>query len=482
MDLASSRHLRGRRLLTLSSHGVNDAYFFLLPLVLPVVIRDLGVRLSGAGLLVSVFLFLVAVSSFFSGRGADRLASFKLIAAGFLVAAGGVTAAALSRSPGVLMAAFALAGLGVGTFHPSAYAQFDRLALSRTGSSFALFELWGSLTLVVIFFTNGTLLGVLGWRGVLLITGVLGVLMAGLYVWSYRGGVEDMPGQAAAGVPPAAPHADRPARALRSPRTGPPAPFTVAAPSAAVTATLLLFLLSIMLRFLSVMAVVNFLPTYLALERGLAARLAAYTSGILFVGGALVCPLVGRGIDRFGSLPLLVAVTAAIGPLLLLLSLPLPLWYLAPLLLLLGGAVTGAAPVQNTMLSALASRLGTGAAFGSLMGLMALVASVSPLIVGFLGERIGLARSFRLLALPAVLALGILALMVRVARPAGLLRAGLAARRARLRPRSFSQRARPPRTRRLPASRLSEGVCLRRPPVGKDRATRGPAPGRARGA
>jgi FSR family fosmidomycin resistance protein-like MFS transporter len=440
MDLPSSPAPRSRRLLALASHGVNDAYFFLLPVVLPVVIRDLGVRLSGAGLLVSVFQFLVAVSSYFSGRSADRLASVRLIAAGFLVAACGVMAAALSRSAAVLMAAFALAGLGVGTFHPSAYAMFDRLALSRTGSSFALFELWGSLTLVVIFFTNGALLGVLGWRGVLLVTGVLGLLTGGLYFFSYR--------KADGAVSPAA--------AGRSGRASRPAPaagsaFAVPSPASELDGhrsdrpgpdsaaraqlwAVLLFLLSVVLRFFSVMAVVNFLPTYLALERGLSARVAAYTSGVLFVGGALFCPLVGRGIDRFGPLPLLAALTGAIGPLVLALSLPLPLWCLVPVLLLLGGAVTGAAPAQNTMLSVLASRLGIGAAFGSLMGLMALVASVSPLIVGFLGERIGLARSFQLLTLPVLLALGVLAAMARVAlrrdrQPGGGQGTGVAASR-----------------------------------------------------
>lgn len=391
MDCSAARPVRARRLLTLTSHGVNDAYFFLLPLILPVVIRDLGVRLSGAGLLVSLFLFLVAVSSYISGRSADRVPSSALIGVGFLVAAGGVMAAAVSRSAALLMAAFAVAGLGVGTFHPSAYAQFDRLALSRTGSSFALFELWGSITLVVIFFTNGGLLAVLGWRGVLLVTGALGLLMAGLYFWSYRG-----TGRGAAS------HAPPPGRPSRR---RPPWP-------------LLLFLLSIMLRFLSVMAVVNFLPTYLALERGLPAHLAAYTSGVLFVGGAVSCPLVGRAIDRHGSLPLLVAVTAAMGPLVLLLSLPLPLWTLVPLLVLMGAAITGSAPAQNTMMSVLTSRLGAGAAFGSLMGLMALVASVSPLVVGFLGERIGLARSFRVLSLPALLALAVLLGIVPVLRPA----------------------------------------------------------------
>jgi hypothetical protein len=105
--------------------------------------------------------------------------------------------------------------------------------------------------------------------------------------------------------------------------------------------------------------------------------------------------------------------SGGIGPLVLLMSLPLPMWLVAPLLILLGGFITGAAPGQNVFLSGLRSRLGIGTVFGTMMGLIALIASVSPLIFAFLAERLGIALSLRLFSLPAVISVVVLLFMIR---------------------------------------------------------------------
>jgi hypothetical protein len=102
--------------------------------------------------------------------------------------------------------------------------------------------------------------------------------------------------------------------------------------------------------------------------------------------------------------------------LVLLMSLPLPLWLVAPLLILLGGFITGAAPVQNVYLSRLRSRLGIGTVFGTMMGLIALIASVSPLVFAFLAEHLGIASTLRLFSLPAVIGLVVLVFMTRFSR------------------------------------------------------------------
>ena len=109
-------------------------------------------------------------------------------------------------------------------------------------------------------------------------------------------------------------------------------------------------------------------------------------------------------------------ISGGIGPLVLLMSLPLPVWLLAPLLMLLGGFITGAAPVQNVFLSGLRSRLGMGTVFGTMMGLIALIASVSPLVFAFLAERLGIALSLRVFSLPALIGLVVLAFMIRLER------------------------------------------------------------------
>lgn len=397
-----------QRLITLASHGVNDIYFFLLPVVLPVIIRDLGLRLGSAGLLVSAFLLVVSVSSFFSGRRADRVAGWKLIAGGFLVTACGIIAAAFTQGYALLTAAFMLAGLGVGTFHPTAYAQFDRLALSRTGRSFAQFELWASSSLVVMFVASGALLRSIGWRGVLIVTGVLALLMVAVNTWGYR--KEAGPADTPVALPPGHPAtaASSGAGAIRS----------GVVHSRAVL--LAVFLLATTMRFLCVTAVLNFLPTYLALERGFSPQLAAYSSAFIWVGGVVFCMLVGLAIDRFGPLPVLLTLTALIAPMVAVVSLPMPVWLTIPLIVVLGGVVTGPAPAQNVLLPILAAYSDLGAAFGSLMGISALVASLGPLVLGFLAEKMSIAGSLRLFTLPAFVSLALLvwlSVITREVRP-----------------------------------------------------------------
>ena len=383
-------NLAARRVLCWAGHGLNDSYFFLLPLVLPLILGQLDIQLRGAGLLVSAFLGAVAVSSYLSGRIANHIASWKLIAAGFAMVAVGIVSASFTSDLPRLIVLFVLSGLGVGTFHPSTYAQFDSLAFPRTGKAFGYFEFSGSATLVLMFFINGTLLSGLGWQGVLRLTGGAGLVMAFLY---YRTFKTEKPFHAA----------EEPALSRSDGKAG-------------AGITLLLFYTSILLRFLSSVAVLNFTPTYLVLERGLAPNVAAYTTAFLFIGGTIFCPLVGRWIDRFGVTPLFLIVSGGIGPLVLLMSLPLPLWLVAPLLILLGGFITGAAPVQNVFLSRLRSRLGIGTVFGTMMGLIALIASVSPLVFTFLAEQLGIALSLRLFSLPAVIGLVVLIFMTRFSR------------------------------------------------------------------
>jgi len=390
LEHTGGKDLSARRILCWTGHGLNDSFFFLLPLILPVILAQLHMQLRGAGLIVSAFLCAAAVSSYLSGRIADRLASWKLIATGFVLVSLGTISASFVASLPLLITLFVVAGIGVGTFHPSTYAQFDRLAFPRTGRAFGLFELWGAATLVLMFFVNGTLLGGLGWQSVLRLSGAAGLVMSLLYYWKFKNEEAYQPAERQS------------CSALEGkPGAGPVLP---------------LFFAATVLRFLSSTAVLNFTPTFLVLDRGLAPNIAAYTSALIFVGGAIFCPLVGKWADRLGAMPLLLAVSGGIGPLVLLLSLPLPLWLMAPLLVLLGGFITGAAPVQNLFLSGLRSRLGIGTVFGMMMGLIALIASVSPLVFAYLAEHLGIAASLRLFSLPALVGLAVLVFMFRIER------------------------------------------------------------------
>jgi len=370
------------RNLTWIGHGVNDTHVFLLPLVLPLILMELSLPFATAGLLVSGFLFVMALSSYLFGRISDRWSPWGIVGTGFLVSAACLVAAGLSSGPVLLVAFLLLAAAGVGTFHPVAYAQIDRVSLGGTGGAYGMFELWGGVALIGMYLANGTLLGSIGWQGVLVITGVPGFVLGVLFLRMVR-----CPAAPTAAAPSADPGVPAPAAAARR---GSLWAFALVMGSA-------------LLRYLSSMAVVTFTPTYLVIGRGLPTNWSVYLAGLIFLGSLVASPLLGRLADRRDPLWILVLATGGIAPLMILFSLPLPLWALPVVIVLLGAAIGGCAPAQNLVLTRYGVGLGRGQIFGIMMGVLSLMASVSPFIYGRLSDIFGLERALRVLSGPAVI-------------------------------------------------------------------------------
>ena len=378
------------RNLTWIGHGVNDTHVFLLPLVLPLILMELSLPFATAGLLVSGFLFVMALSSYLFGRISDRWSPWGIVGTGFLVSAACLVAAGLSSGPVLLVVFLLLAAVGVGTFHPVAYAQIDRVSLGGTGGAYGMFELWGGVALIGMYLANGTLLGSIGWQGVLVVTGVPGFVLGVLFLRMVR-----RPAAPAAAAPSAGPGAggcvpSAGARAEAGARRGSLWAFALVMGSA-------------LLRYLSSMAVVTFTPTYLAIGRGLPTNWSVYLAGLIFLGSLVASPLLGRLADRRDPLWILVLATGGIAPLMILFSLPLPVWALPAVIVLLGASIGGCAPAQNLVLTRYGVGLGRGQIFGIMMGILSLMASVSPFIYGRLSDLFGLERALRVLSAPAVI-------------------------------------------------------------------------------
>ncbi len=397
------RRLPSFRALSSLGHGVNDLYFFVLPLVLPLLLKEYGLSYRLAGLVPASFLGIVSVSSYFFGRGSDRFSPWILIGGGFLLASLGFLGSGLSPARAGIFSSLAAAAIGAGTFHPVIYALLDRRAAERPGRALGSFEASGVLPLVVMYLAGGALLAWLGWRGVLAAVGLPGLVMGALFL---RQGVATRSGGAAArsgGVPTRSGGAAGPAA-----RTGAVAGAGAARPGAAARpGGLVFFLCATALRFLSTTAVVSFLPTYLTMDRQLAPSLAAYVSGLLFAGGFAVLPW-GVLTDRGPPLTVLLLTSGLLAPLVLVFSLRLPFGVLLPLLFLFGAFNAGCGPAQNLVLSALGSRFGSGAAFGLMMAVVSLIGALSPALFGLLADLLGLTEAMRLFALPALAGWGVL--------------------------------------------------------------------------
>lgn len=382
------------RLLTAFGHGVNDLYFFALPLVLPLLLREFSLSYRLAGLVLAVFLGVVSLCSFILGRISDRLSPWLLIGGGFLLASAGFLGGGLAPALAAVLPLLALGGIGVAAFHPLIYALIDRLTPRKVGQALGFFEFWGGLSILAMYLGGGALLRSLGWRGVLLLVGSPGLVMGALFL---RQGIAGR-GEAPRPDEGQGPLAEPPPR-----RRG-------------AGGGLLLFLLTCLLRLLSATAVINFMPTYLAGERALPPDLAAYATAFIFAGGLAASALGGRAADRFSALPVLLLASGGIAPFIFLFSLPLPFWAALLVLALFGAFHSGCGPAQNLILSRLGAHLGRGTVFGLLLAATSLISALSPALFGLLADHLGLALTMKLFALPALTGWLILAAFSRAAR------------------------------------------------------------------
>jgi MFS family permease len=381
-----------RRLLAMSrfGHGVNDTYWFILPVVLPMILSSYGLRYGSAGLILSAYLLMIAVLSFVFGRLSDRVPRWRLLGVGFLVAAGGFAAAGASRALGLFVASLLFAGAGVSTFHPVIYGSLEEAVPERRGQAYGIFETFGVGAAFIMTLVAGLLIEAAGWRVVLFAVAVPGIAMGVIFLR-------------------ARPYRAEGRRAAAPARDHVPLPL------------FFVYLVGNMVRFLAVNGAMSFVPTLLARELGLSPELASYAAALFFGGGVLAAPPAGRLADRRNPLLLLLLYTAVTAPVLFLLGSARTVAVALPLVFLLGVVSLACTPTQNILVARLGSRFGKGEVFGILMGVMTVANASSPAIFGVVADARGLGGTLRisaLLPLASAILFAALALVPRARRVA----------------------------------------------------------------
>jgi MFS family permease len=371
-----------------TGHGVNDLFWFVIPSMLPVILEQFDMRYGTAGALLTAFLSVIAVFSFILGKASDRIPRYLIMGCGFLVASIFLIGASVMSTLGSFVVFILIAGIGVSSYHPTVYAYIDETTESRKGAVFGMFEFWGSLAIFAMFILHGLLLRSLSWRNIILVTSLPGLVIGVLYL-SYSGRFRSQ--QSSYAQQP-----DGQSRLLL--------PFV-------------LFLVVITFRFFGIMAVVSFTPTYLVRELGLQVSVASYATGIYFLGGLIFTPILGRACDRYSPSRVLLATTGLAFPLILLMSVPGPLWTLPIYLFLIGICYYGAGPAMNMLVLRMSSTLRRGEAFGYYTALTAVAFSFSPLTFGIIADRAGLRSSMRLFSFPLLISAVVLVVMTALMTP-----------------------------------------------------------------
>ncbi len=367
------------------SHSANDLFWFILPLILPLLLVRYNLSYTRAGGILTFYLAITAVGSYFMGRISDRIPRRFIMGIGFYIAAAGLIAAGFSGTFPVFMIFLAITAFGVSTFHPVMYAHIDETFSNDKGKVLGTYEASGAGALLIMFLVNGALLGIIGTRGVLVITAIPALVMGTLLIRARMMDASPAPGISVndSGTEHASP------------------------------ALFFLFLITIMLRIASVMAVLNFLPTIFTNHFDLPADRAASATGLIFAGGIAGSLIASRFSRPDRSYRILIIGSLILAPLIAALALDVHMAFHFTVIFILGSVGSGLIINQNLLLTSLGSRFGKGEAFGILMAVMTLSQSVSPALFGMSIDKWGFAAALLIFSLPVIISAGLLMVLSR---------------------------------------------------------------------
>jgi FSR family fosmidomycin resistance protein-like MFS transporter len=351
-------------------HFVHDTYSAFLAPLLPLLIEKLSLTLTLAGTLTA----LMQAPAFLNpviGRLAD-----KSNARYFVVFAPAVTGTLMSMMgimPNyyLLMVLLVFAGVSVASFHAPAPAMVARASGQRVGKAMGWFMAGGELgrtlgpIIAVWAVTTWTLEGMFR-------IAIIGWLVSAILFWRLR----DVP----------ATDTKKAAYNLL------PQMWTVFLPLGSI----------ILFRSLMTVSMTTYLPTFMNMK-GASLWLAGAALSIMEGAGVAGALLSGAISDRIGRKAVFL-VSSLLSPLLMLLFLKLSGWWLVPVLLLLGFASLSVGPVFLALIQDHFSQH-RAEANGVFMLLSFVGRSVGMLLVGFMGDRLGLEIAFLWSALIAFLTL-----------------------------------------------------------------------------
>lgn len=370
------------------SHSANDLFWFILPLVLPLLLIRYSLSYTRAGAILSVYLAVTAICSYVMGKVSDGIPRRLVMGFGFYLAAAGLIAAGFAGSFSWFMIFLIITAVGVSTFHPAMYAHIDETFGDNKARILGKYEASGTAAILIMFLINGALLGSIGTRGVLVLTAMPALVMGTLLLRARM--MDAIPAK------------------LNAQGAGDSAAVAV---NHAPKALFVLFLFTIILRVASVMAVLNFLPTIFTDHFGLQANRAAWATGLFFAGGILGSFAASRFSRPDRSYRILVLGSLIIAPLIAMLALNVPLPVRFAVIVIFGSFASGLVINQNLILTTLGSRFGKGEAFGMLMAVSTLSQSISPALFGLTVDKWGFPPALLIFSLPVILSAALLTVL-----------------------------------------------------------------------
>ena len=181
-SFAAWRDGEARVIATMSAaHFVSHYYVLILAPLFAMVRADYGVSYTELGVALAAFNLVSAVLQTPAGFLVDRIGARSVLVGGMAIGALAFATVGLVDSFPVLVAMFALAGVGNTVYHPADYTILsEQVRPARAAHAFSIHTFAGMLGSAVAPTTLLMLSAVVGWRGAFVAAGVLGLAVAAL--------------------------------------------------------------------------------------------------------------------------------------------------------------------------------------------------------------------------------------------------------------------------------------------------------------
>src|SRR6185437_11191134 len=162
-----------------AAHFVSHYYFIALAPLIPFVRDEYRVSYTEIGLVFAVFNIVTAVFQIPAGFLVDRLGARLPLILGLIIGATTFVVAGIVDSFWVMIAMFAVAGIGNTVYHPADYAWLSQQVPSdRIGQAFSVHTFAGMMGSAVAPASLLLMQSLWGWRGAFIGAGVLGLAVA----------------------------------------------------------------------------------------------------------------------------------------------------------------------------------------------------------------------------------------------------------------------------------------------------------------
>jgi MFS family permease len=342
------------------AHALHDGYTDMIYVLLPVWQADFGLSYGALAMLRGIYAGTMASLQLPAGHLANRLGSRATLALGTLLAASGYAVAGLSGSLLGLCVALAISGSGSSTQHPIASGAVSRTYGRNARGPLSIYNFSGDLGKSALPAAISLLVTLMPWRHALWMVSVLGCVVAAAIALFLPS------------IPRSKPVTEEPS----TPRS-----------STAGRGFSLLFMIGVLDTGVR-MGLLTFLP-FLLKAKGVSPPMVGTALALVFIGGAagkFACGWLGARMGVTGTVLVTEGGTAA----LIIAVMFCPLALAMVLLPLLGMMLNGTSTVLYGTVPELAPLENTERAFALFYTGTIASGAISPVLYGFLGDRIGI--------------------------------------------------------------------------------------------